>query len=106
MSRNVLTTKEAFILAEQVQAHYTESGLTNHEFAAQITATMGEHFRRPITPSHIKNMLLAFDIKPNFFKISPYGARRNEEVQLIMARISALEEQMDKLTKFLRKPSL
>jgi hypothetical protein len=90
-----------------VQNYYTDSGLGVTEFAANLNADMAKNgsspFRGPITPSHIKNMLLAFDIKPNMAKATPYGSKRNEQVQLIAARVSALEDQMARLTDFLRK---
>jgi hypothetical protein len=102
-TRNVLSLKEQMLLLDEIKLNYTVSGLDNSDYAEKLNNTLPirEKLRGPVTVSHIRTLLEALDIPSNFRK----GMNKVDSVGdclALTARVQALEEQLGKLTAYVR----
>jgi len=99
MARNVLTMREAFVLAEMIKANYVASGLDNGRFADLVNMQEGPKFKAPITRHHVSNMIAALDIAPN----RPHVKKSEGDCRGLTVRVQELEEQVKKLAATMAK---
>jgi cell division protein FtsB len=96
IDRNVLNTIETVDLAAILRSEYQSSGLDNKAFAEWLNKNE-EHrakFRRPLTQSHVANMLTALGMTSNF---SRGGVQVPTDVRRLTERVTDLEQELDKL---------
>lgn len=96
--RFVLTTKEMLALAEIVKAEYANSGLGETAFADRVNSHHGDKFRKPITARHVRNLRDTLEIPSN----TRSSADSVGDCLALTARVQALEDQLNKLTGFLK----
>jgi hypothetical protein len=101
--RNVLSLPQNYALGDILKAKYTESGLSSQEFAESInnTPSMREQFKFDLNSHHIANALKALDIPTNFARRRPASIDAGECLGLTV-RVQELEEQMQKLTAYVK----
>lgn len=101
--RNVLLFKEQVALMEILKAEYSSSGLNNPDFAKRVNEnpTQRALFRSDITISHVGFLIKELGIPPNQpkFKNAPDSVG---DCLGAIARIQALEDQMERLTTWMR----
>lgn len=100
--RNVLTFKEKMYLAKTLQESYTASGKDINVYYAALNAN--EEFKQAIpggvTRYHVRNMLKDLGIPNNVVRVS---ASQREDSTLLTARVEALEDQLSKLSTYVRE---
>jgi len=101
--RNVLTLKEQLALSGYVERHYVAGGLSNVEFAKEVNTKMGSAFRFPLGTNHVVSVLQALEIPGNMAK------KKSDDVGECLGltvRVQALEEQLQKLTTFIKSTAI
>jgi len=99
ITRGVLTLKESLAVSALVQSSYKELGLSNIEFAKHTNSVLAEKLRFPLNEKHIRTVLLALEIPSNMAK------KKSDDVGECLGltvRVQALEEQLQKLTTFIK----
>lgn len=96
--RFVLTAKEMLALAEIIKAEYTKSRLGETAFADWVNNHHSPSFRKPITAHHIRTLRYSLDIPSN----TRPQADSVGDCLALTARVQALEDQLNKLTGFLK----
>jgi hypothetical protein len=99
MPRTSISRKQAFTVADYIKSTYVDSGLDNVAFAKQATEYLGLTIRK-IT---IANLLEDLEIPANHGRRKPTDSVG--DCLALTARVQALEEQMQKLTRLLRSTS-
>jgi Holliday junction resolvasome RuvABC DNA-binding subunit len=100
--RSVLTLKETLLLCDCIKAHYVELNKNNQEFAEFATEQLKEKLRFPLNHSHIVSALVALGIPNNQTR---RVVARVEDSYGLAVRVQALEDQLARLTKFVREQS-
>jgi hypothetical protein len=103
VTRGVLTLKESLAVSALAQSSYKELGLSNIEFAKHANSVLAEKLRFPLNEKHIRTVLLALEIPGNMQK------KKSDDVGECLGltvRVQALEEQLQKLTTFIKSTAI
>ena len=100
--RNVLTFKEKMFLAKALQESYTASGqdVNSHVVALNSNEEFKQAIPGGVTRYHVRNMLKELGIANNVVRVS---AAQREDCTLLTARVEALEDQLSKLSTYVRE---
>ena len=104
VTRGVLTLKESLAVSALAQSSYKELGLSNIEFAKHANSVLAEKLRFPLNEKHIRTVLLALEIPGNMQK-----QKKSDDVGECLGltvRVQALEEQLQKLTTFIKSTAI
>lgn len=105
-TKTMLSMSETLSLAEIVKKDYTDSGMDNVAYAASVNAnpTLRVKFRKDVTESNVRSVLDALGIKNNRARFAEPAT--NDDCTFIAGRVAALEDQVNRLTNFLKTQGL
>lgn len=99
-AKRVLILGEQLKLAEIVKATYTDSGKNDADFALDINTTkLRDDFKDDITKSNVRSVREALGIPNN---VPRYTKITDEGCTFLAGRVAALEDQMNRLTNFMK----
>ena len=103
-AKRVLLIGEQLKLAEIVKATYTDSGKNDADFALDINTTkIRDEFKGDITRNNVKSVREALGIQNN---VPRYTKITDEGCTFLAGRVAALEDQMNRLTNFMKSKGL